>query len=78
MEDQIKKLVEQIFTIEDLRAVQSLAVEVQRAVYVRIQQLQSKLAEASSIQSDNESALEVGPGSTPLDGQHPHNTDETS
>ena len=78
MEDQIKKLVEQIITTEDLREVQSLAVELQCAVYGRIQQLQEKLAETSSIQSDDESVLEVSLDSNMLDGQQLQNTDETS
>jgi len=35
VEDQVKKLVEQLFTTQDLRAVQSLAVVLQRAITVR-------------------------------------------
>ena len=36
--DEIKRLVELLLTTEDLRAVQRLTVEVQRAIYLRIEE----------------------------------------
>ena len=78
VEDQIKKLVEELFTTEDLRVVQTLALELQRAVYGRIQQLQMKSVEASSVQPDDQSVFEAGLSSTSLDGIPAQNTDETS
>lgn len=62
MEDQIKKLVEQLFTTEDLREVQRLAVELQRAVYGHIEQLQKRVAEVPFVQSDEKPFLEIGMG----------------
>lgn len=44
MEDYIKKLVEQLLKTEDLRIAQSLAVELQWAVYRHIEQLQRRLS----------------------------------
>ena len=44
MEDYIKKLVEQLLETEDLTIVQSLAVELQWAVYRHIEQLQRRLS----------------------------------
>ena len=70
MEDQVKKLVEQLFTTEDLREVQSLAVELQRAVYGHIEQLQKKLAEAPFVQSGEKSFLEIGLTNPLFDGLH--------
>ena len=70
MEDQIKKLVEQLFTTEDLREAQRLAVELQRAVYGHIEQLQKRVAEVRFVQSEEKPCLEVGIGSTGLDGLH--------
>ena len=67
MEDEIKRLVEQIFTTEDLRVVQNLAVELQHAVYEHIQQLQKKLAESSFVQSDQRPVVEMSPSSTSSD-----------
>ena len=65
MEDQIKKLVEQLFTTENLRAVQSIANELRREVYEHIQQLREKLAESS--QSDDQPALERSLSNTRFD-----------
>jgi len=42
--DEIKRLVELLLTTDDLRAVQSLTVEVQRTLYLRIEQLQRESA----------------------------------
>lgn len=67
MEDEIKKLVEQIFATGDLMTMQSLAVELQRAVYEHIEQLQKKLAESSLVQSDNRPVVELTPSSTLFD-----------
>lgn len=61
MEDQVKKLVEQLFMTEDLRTAQSLAVELQRAIYEHIQQLQEKLAESSFVQSEDQPFFEIEP-----------------
>lgn len=74
----MKKLVEQLFTTEDLRAVQSLAVELQQAVYGRIQQLQMKLVVASSVQPDDESVSKAGLAGTSLHSVPSGSTDETS
>jgi hypothetical protein len=62
VEYQVKKLVEQLFTTQDLRAVQSLAVELQRAIYEHIQQLREKLTESS--QSNDQPAFEGGLSNT--------------
>lgn len=70
MEDQISKLVEQLFSTEDLREVQRLAVELQRAVYGHIEQLQKRVAEIPFAQSDEKPSLEIGIGSTSFDGLH--------
>jgi hypothetical protein len=64
VEDQVKKLVEQLFTSEDLRTVQIVAVELQRAVYRRIEELQKKLAQSPSVPSEDESVLEIDASST--------------
>ena len=70
MEDQINKLVEQLFTSEDLREVQRLAVELQRAVYGHIEQLQKRVAEGPFVKSREKPFLEIGIGSTSFDGPH--------
>lgn len=41
--DEIERLVELLLTTEDLRTVQSLTVEVQRAMYLHIEELQMQL-----------------------------------
>jgi len=69
VEDEIKKLVERLFTTEDLRTVQNLAVELQRAVYEHIQQLQGKLADSSFVPTDDRPVVEMSPSSTLFDGQ---------
>jgi hypothetical protein len=74
VEDQVKKLVEQLFTSEDLRAVQIVAVELQRAVYRRIEELQEKLAQDSSL-SEDESVFEIDASSLPCGGQSPQETE---
>ena len=70
MEDQIKKLVEQLFTTVDLREVQKLAVELQRAVYRHIEELQKKVAGVPLVQSDEKPFLDIGIGGTSFDGPH--------
>jgi hypothetical protein len=65
VEDRIRKLVEQLFTSEDLRTVQILAVELQRAVYERIEELQKKLVQDASVRSEDAPVIEIeasGPG----------------
>jgi hypothetical protein len=59
--DEIKRLVELLLTTDDLRAVQSLTVEVQRALYLRIEQLQRELAKDGSAHPKDSSVFEIGP-----------------
>jgi hypothetical protein len=75
VEDHVKKLVEQLFTTEDLRLVQSLAVELQRAVYEHIQRLQEKLAEPS--QSDDKAVFQRHLSSTLFDDPSPETDDQS-
>jgi hypothetical protein len=78
VEDQVKKIVEQLFATEDLRAVQTLAIELQRAVYAHIEELQKKLAEASFAQSDDEPVFGIGLSDTSSDSLRLEQTDEES
>ena len=57
---EIKRLVELLLATEDLRAVQNLTVEVQRAMYLHIEELQRRLVEAHPNASDDRSAVEIG------------------
>ena len=43
--DEIKRLVELLLTTEDLRTVQSLTVQLQRALYFHIEEIQRGLVE---------------------------------
>jgi hypothetical protein len=76
--DQVKKIVEQLFATEDLRAVQSLAVELQCAVYEYIEQLQKKLADSSSARSDDEPLFEIGLSNRSFDSLRSEQTDKES
>ena len=78
MEDQVKLLVEQLFTTEDLRAVQSLAVELQRAVYGYIEQLQKRLVEASVVPSDEQPVSEIDLSDSSFDSPLAEPTDDES
>jgi hypothetical protein len=75
VEDQVKQLAARLFTTEDLREVQSLAIELQRAVYEHIQRLQTKLPESS--QPDGQPALESSQAAT-LFEHHRQKTDDQS
>lgn len=59
--DEIKRLVELLLTTDDLREVQSLTVEIQRALYLRIEEIQRELAKDSSAHSRESFVFEIGP-----------------
>jgi len=61
---EIKRLVELLLTTEDLRTVQSLTVEVQRAMYLHIEELQRQLMVAP-IECPNDSSV------VEIDGRDP-------
>jgi hypothetical protein len=64
---QIKRLVELLLTTEDLRTVQSLTVEVQRAMYLHIEELQRQLMVARIEGPSNGTVVEID-GSNPSSG----------
>lgn len=64
---EIKRLVELLLTTEDLRTVQSLTVEVQRAMYLHIEELQRQLMVASIEVPNDGSVVEID-GSDPSSG----------
>jgi len=65
--DEIKRLVELLLTTEDLKLVQRLTVEVQRAMYLRIEDLQRQLAEIRVGGSNDGSDVEIGLDNAPSD-----------
>ena len=65
--DEIKKLVELLLTSEDLRTVQSLTLEVQRAMYLHIEELQRQLMVARIEGPNDRSVVEID-GSNPCSG----------
>jgi hypothetical protein len=65
--DEIKRLLELLLTTEDLWAVQRLTVEVQRAMYLRIEELQRQLAETRACGPNDGSVVEID-GSKPSSG----------
>jgi len=56
---EIKRLVELLFTTEDLRTVQSLTVQLQRALYFHIEQIQRELVETYRASPNDSSGIEV-------------------
>ena len=64
---EIKRLVELLLTTEDLRTVQSLTVEVQRAMYLHIEELQRQLMVAPIERPNDSSVIEID-GSDPSSG----------
>jgi len=77
VENQIKKLVEQLFETEDLRTAQNLAVELQRAIYGQIEQLQWKLAQFSSDNPEDKPAAETDFSQKSLEVFGKHESDES-
>jgi hypothetical protein len=65
--DEIKKLVELLLTTDDLRTVQSLTLEVQRAMYLHIEELQRQLMVAR-IEGPNDGSVVEIDGSNPSSG----------
>ena len=65
--DEIKRLVELLLTTDDLRAVQSLTVEVQRAMYLHIEELQRRLM-VPRIEGPNDGSVVEIDGSNPSSG----------
>jgi hypothetical protein len=63
--EEIKRLVELLLTTEDLRAVQRLTVEVQRAMYLRLEELQRQLAETRVGGPSDGSVVEIGLNNSP-------------
>jgi hypothetical protein len=56
---EIKRLVELLLTAEDLRTVQSLTVQLQRALYLHIEQIQRELIEAHPADPNDSSVIEI-------------------
>ena len=56
---EIKRLVELLLTTEDLRTVQSLTVQLQRALYCHIEQIQRELAEVHPACPSESSVIEI-------------------
>lgn len=56
---EIKRLVDLLLTTEDLRIVQRLTVEVQRAMYLHIEELQRQLVEARLENPNDSSVVEI-------------------
>ena len=56
---EIKRLVEELLTTEDLRTVQSLTVQLQRALYFHIEQIQRELVEVHPACPNDSSGIEV-------------------
>lgn len=74
--DEIKRLVELLLTTEDLRLVQRLTVEVQRAMYLRIEELQTQLAESRVGGPDDGSVVDICPNNAPSDPPPPKSNEE--
>lgn len=74
--DEIKRLVELLLTTEDLRAVQRLTVEVQRAMYLRIEELQRQLAETRVCGPNDGSVVEMGLNNATSDPPSPKSNEE--
>jgi len=74
--DEIKRLVQLLLTTDDLREVQSLTVEVQRALYLRIEQLQRELAKDGAAHPKDSSVLELGPNNPSAGPRLPKPTEE--
>ena len=72
---EIKRLVELLLTTDDLRTVQSLTVDVQRAMYLHIEELQRQLMVLQIEDPDDGSVVEIdgsNPGlSLPKPGEWP-------
>lgn len=66
MEDQIKKLAEELLRTEDSRTAYSLALELQHVVCEHLEQ-QKKTAKASSVHADDRPGSEIGLSSTSFD-----------
>ena len=64
---EIKRLVELLLTTDDLRTVQSLTVDVQRAMYLHIEELQRQLMVLQIEDPDDGSVVEIH-GSNPSSG----------
>ena len=64
---EIKRLVELLLTTEDLRTVQSLTLEVQRAMYLHIEELERQLVVARMEGPNDGSVVEID-GSNPSSG----------
>jgi hypothetical protein len=64
---EIKRLVELLLTTDDLRTVQSLTVDVQRAMYLHIEELQRQLMVLQIEDPDDGSVVEID-GSNPSSG----------
>ena len=64
---EIKRLVELLLTTDDLRTVQSLTVDVQRAIYLHIEELQTQLMVLQIEDPDDGSVVEID-GSNPSSG----------
>lgn len=75
--DEIKRLVELLLTTEDLRAVQSLTVRIQQALYSHKGEIQTELAEPRPRCCDRSPVLEVSV-STTSDGPVIWNIDRTT
>jgi hypothetical protein len=56
---EIKRLVDLLLTTEDLRTVQSLTVQLQRALYFHIEQIQRELVEPHPACPNDRSGIEV-------------------
>jgi hypothetical protein len=64
---EIKRLVELLLTTEDLRTVQCLTVQLQRALYFHIEQIQRGLVEPHPARTNDSSGIEVS-SSEPCSG----------
>lgn len=56
---EIKKLVELLLTTEDLKTVQSLTVQLQRVLYLHIEQIQRESVEPHSAYPNDSSVIEI-------------------
>ena len=74
--EEIKRLVELLLTTEDLTAVQRLTVDVQRAMYLRIEELQRQLAETRVRGPSDGSVVEIGLKNAPTDPAPPQSNEE--
>ena len=57
---EITKLVELLLTTKDLKTVQSLTVQLQRVLYLHIEQIQRESVEANSAYPNDSSVIEIG------------------